>query len=69
MSLPVKIFEPVSTLQRIGYQFSGLPKYIKQADKIKDPVERIKLIISASLGGLTLTTSQRKPFNPYLGET
>lgn len=69
MSLPVKIFEPTSTLQRIGYTFSGYPEYLRKADRTTDMVERVKFVICGVISGLTLNTSQRKPFNPYLGET
>lgn len=49
--------------------FGGLPTYLKKADDCTDPAERIIECLCGVIAGLTLSTSQRKPFNPYLGET
>ena len=35
----------------------------------KDPLERLKYVIAFSVAGLHLTATQKKPFNPILGET
>ena len=42
---------------------------LKKADADTDPVERIKSMICATMSGMTIGTSQKKPFNPFLGET
>ena len=35
----------------------------------KDPIERMKAVLSFVYAGLTLSISQLKPFTPLLGET
>lgn len=46
------------------------PVYVTKAAKIKnDPVERLKLVITASLGHFFINLSFLKPLNPILGET
>lgn len=69
ISLPVRIFEPYSTLQRIINLFSFMPKYLPQAAAQTDPLERMKLVIASAISGSYLCTGQLKPFNPILGET
>lgn len=70
MSLPVRIFEPRSTLERIADNFAFLHTFVKKAEECSnDPVERIKNIIMATLIGMCCSPSLQKPFNPYLGET
>ena len=69
ISLPVKIFEPVSTLQRIVDLFSFAPTYLKRAAELSDPVERMKLVITNAISAAYLCSKQMKPFNPILGET
>lgn len=70
MSLPVRIFEPRSTLERIADNFAFLNTFVKKAEEcINDPVERIKNVIMATLIGMCCSPSCQKPFNPYLGET
>jgi len=69
ISLPVKIFEPRSTIQRLVDLFSHAPTYLSKAAEISDPLERMNLVITFSIGSMYLLTSQLKPFNPILGET
>ena len=69
ISLPVRIFEPYSTLQRIINLFSFMPKYLPQAAAQTDPLERMKLVIASAISGSYLCSGQLKPFNPILGET
>jgi hypothetical protein len=45
------------------------PYYINKASSINDPVERMKLVITASLGYFTDASTFLKPLNPILGET
>jgi len=68
-SLPVKIFEAKSYLERIVEGFSFAPIFLTQAAQTTDPVERLKLVICFAISGLALTCRQAKPFNPILGET
>ncbi len=69
ISLPIKIFEPRSSIQRIVDIWSFAPTFLSQAATIKDPLERFKQVIAFSLSSLYICTSQYKPFNPILGET
>ena len=56
MSLPVKMFEPRSTLQRIIDCFAFAPHYLKRASLEDDPLERLKLVITTSIAGMHLCT-------------
>lgn len=69
MSLPVRIFEPRSQIERILDIFHLFPHFMPKAVKTQDTVERIKLIISSIAGCISHNPSQLKPFNPVLGET
>ena len=69
ISLPIKIFEPRSSIQRICDLWTFAPKFLKQAAQTSDHLERLKLVIAFNISGLYLTTSNDKPFNPLLGET
>jgi len=69
ISLPVKIFEPRSAISRIVDLWSFAPKFLKEAAKITDHLERFKLVIAFAVTPLYICTSQYKPFNPLLGET
>lgn len=69
ISLPVRIFEPRSTGERLMDRFSFATKFLSEAGRSTDPVERLKLTMAFALSGLYLGTRQEKPFNPLLGET
>lgn len=69
ISLPVRIFEPRSFLQRIPDAWAFAPVFLSRAALAADPVERFKLCITFFVAGLHRATTQRKPFNPILGET
>ena len=69
VSLPVRIFEPRSLLERICDWWTFIPNYIIPAAKSEDPIFRMKKVISAAIGGLYVSAKQLKPFNPLLGET
>jgi len=69
LSLPVRIFEPRSHMERLLDNYHFFPHYMNLAKSSKDPVERINLIMSALISGLHHCLSQYKPFNPLLGET
>jgi len=69
MSLPVKMFEPKSTLQRVVDSFSYAPMFLKQHATNPDSLERFKAVIPFAMAGLHLCSGQLKPFNPILGET
>eukprot|EP00698_Gefionella_okellyi_P007410 TRINITY_DN1806_c0_g1_i2.p1 TRINITY_DN1806_c0_g1~~TRINITY_DN1806_c0_g1_i2.p1 ORF type:complete len:413 (-),score=77.45 TRINITY_DN1806_c0_g1_i2:891-2075(-) len=68
-SLPVRLFEGRSYLQRVADSFAFGTPLLKKAAESTDPVERLKFVMAFMLSGLHLTCKQAKPFNPILGET
>jgi hypothetical protein len=69
IALPVYLFEPRSFLERLADGFSFAPHFLRKAAEAKDALERLKYVIAFSVAGLHLTATQKKPFNPILGET
>jgi len=69
VSLPVRIFEPRSFLQRISDAWAFAPLYLTTAARSKNPVERMKWVITFLIAGIHRGCIQLKPFNPILGET
>lgn len=69
VSLPVVLFEPRSFLESLPDLWSFAPQTLAKAAKLKDPIERFKLCAVFALAGLHRTPTQKKPFNPILGET
>ncbi len=69
ISLPVRIFEARSTLDKIIDPWRMAPSYLTRAAATRDPLERMKLVVSFAVAGLHLAVTQLKPFNPLLGET
>ena len=68
VSLPVRIFEPRSLLERIVDWWVFAPQYLSQA-YLLDPIARMKSVVAFGIAGLYVSVSQVKPFNPILGET
>lgn len=69
MSLPIRIFEARSTLQRISDNMCYITSFLKKANETTDALERAKLCLTCLISGICMSGSQKKPFNPYLGET
>lgn len=69
MSLPIRIFEPRSTLQRIADGMCYITYLMKKANDTRDPVERAKFCLACMISGICMSGGQMKPFNPLLGET
>ncbi len=69
LSLPVRIFEPRSQIERLCNLFHFLPKISAQCLKEKDALERMKRLMAMIIPCLTHQFSSWKPFNPLLGET
>ena len=69
VSLPIRVFEPRSLIERLCDVWSYVPTYLLQATQINDPIERIKKVITMLIAALHLNAKQTKPFNPILGET
>lgn len=69
MQLPIRIFEPISGLERICDTMSGYPIWIDKANNEKNMLERVKQVLCGFIVGMTGNSSIRKPFHPLLGET
>ena len=69
ISLPIKIFEPRSFLEKIAADFSYAPYFLTKAHENEDPFIRYKWVISWLIGSCHLEPQMIKPFNPILGET
>lgn len=69
ISLPVRIFEPRSALERVLDGFSYAPTFLTKACRESDPIARMKQVIAFIVSGMYMRANQCKPFNPLLGET
>lgn len=75
MSLPVRIFEARSTIERItdcwGYatRFLSDKLHMHPTLTLEQKVENVKNVMLFGVAGLSLSLSMLKPFNPLLGET
>lgn len=69
VSLPVRIFEKRSTIERMCDLWSTGPIFLLEAARSEDPIERFKKCITFFISGLHSTVEMRKPFNPIIGET
>lgn len=69
VSLPVRIFEPRSYLEKLSDAWV-YPRYLDAASACPDPVRRLKLVTTYFVAGFHRALQVwRKPFNPILGET
>ena len=69
ISLPIRIFEPRSMIERYVDWFAFAPDLLEKAAKCEDNIETFKYVILFSLSALFRSTEQLKPLNPLLGET
>ena len=69
LSLPIRIFEPRSMLERYTDWFAFAPDLLGKAGTCKDKIEAFKYVIFFSLSALFRSSEQLKPLNPMLGET
>ena len=69
LSLPIRIFEPRSMLERYTDWFAFAPDLLSKAGQCTDKIEAFKLVITFSLSALFRSSEQLKPLNPMLGET
>ena len=69
ISLPIRIFEPRSMIERYADWFSFAPDLLEKAAKCEDKLDTFKYVILFSLSSLFRSTEQLKPLNPHLGET
>jgi hypothetical protein len=54
LSLPVRIFEPLSMSNRIKECISTYPYWAHKANAEKDPIERVKFLLCAAVNALTM---------------
>jgi hypothetical protein len=57
VSLPVRIFEPRSMIERIGDWWAYAPIYLTPSAKIVDPIERMMNAIAFGFSGLSTSVS------------
>lgn len=69
VSLPIKIFEPRSFLEKVACDFRYLPHYLLKAYHEIGTIERMKIMTMWICASLHLEPQMHKPFNPILGET
>ena len=69
LSLPIRIFEPRSMLERYTDWLSFAPDLLTKAGTSKDKLEAFKYVILFALSSLFRSSEQLKPLNPMLGET
>jgi hypothetical protein len=69
ISLPVRIFESKSTLERIADLWRFAPFFLTKAAHTHDVLERFKLVVTFGVAGMYCAMQQLKPFNPLIGET
>ncbi|ETW01036.1 hypothetical protein H310_06667 [Aphanomyces invadans] len=70
LSLPVRIFEPRSMLERLVDFYMYAPNYLGAAsDAADDPVTRFKLTMAFAVAGWHHAMGCAKPFNSIVGET
>lgn len=69
ISLPVRLFEKRSALERICDLWTTGPIFLLEAARSEDSIERLKRCITFFISGLHMSVEMRKPFNPIIGET
>jgi hypothetical protein len=69
VSLPIKIFEPRSMLEKVAGDFRFVPYFMNKAMEETEALERMKLLVTWYICSLQLEPQMLKPFNPILGET
>lgn len=69
LSLPVRIFEPRTNLERVCDLMLYAPTFLNVAYAQNDALERFKYVMAFAVAGLHHSIGQLKPFNPILGET
>jgi len=69
ITLPIRVFEPRSFLQRITDAWGMAPLLLSRAALEKSAVERLKWVIVFAFSGLHRGVAHLKPFNPILGES
>ena len=69
---PAYVHYPRSYLEGAFYDLSYSGRFLTEAAKTEDPIERLKLILCMYVGGHHINVEAiqlRAPINPILGET
>jgi hypothetical protein len=53
ISMPVRIFEPRSLIERICDWYGNAPAFFKHASKMTDKIERFKLVMAYAISSLS----------------
>ena len=69
LSLPVRVFSPMCSTERLPDSWSAGPVYLKRAAMTDDKRERFRYVTAFAVSGFWNLCEQRKPFTPILGET
>lgn len=69
ISFPIKAMISKSVLESAINGTSVFPLFMTKAAQSRDPVERMKLVISGVVSSFFWTNQFYKPLNPILGET
>ncbi len=74
ITLPIKIFEKQSFLEKLGTFQVFAPIYLEKAagipqDNFNQALQRFKLVITYAVAMRITVLQMKKPFNPILGET
>ncbi len=69
VSFPIFCMSPESILYMVATMSIHSPLYMNAAALTNDPIQRMKLVMTASLSFLYATHRFDKPLNPVLGET
>jgi len=67
ITLPIKIFEPRSYVERLLDKFSLAPVFLNGLEP--NLLLRFLKVVASCVGTMYISISQAKPFNPILGET
>jgi hypothetical protein len=69
VSLPIRVMSPKSIVEIVASIGCIAPIYLNAAALAKDPVERMKYVMIASIAFIWPSHTWDKPLNPILGET
>mmetsp|Transcript_34187 Transcript_34187/g.42274 ORF Transcript_34187/g.42274 Transcript_34187/m.42274 type:complete len:109 (-) Transcript_34187:919-1245(-) len=69
VSLPIKAMDHNSILQAMSTMGNVSSYYYTLAALTEDPIERMKMVVTASIAYLEPTHHWNKPLNPIIGET
>ena len=69
VSLPISVFEPCTSLERLARLCQYCPAMISPLPQIPDPLERMKRLMAWTIASMHIGISQAKPFDSMVGET